>query len=63
MDAAPMGIVFNITGERDEKPILTALSKLKPTHIFLTPNRSHDVVSKDRDNRVHPVEKVNTIII
>ena len=61
MNVPELGIIFNITGERDEKTILTALAKLKPIHIFLTPNRAYDQVLKDQENRNNPMSKVGKV--
>ena len=53
-----LSIVFNITGKRDEKPLLELLAQLEPKHIFLTPNISTNDICLDQDNRNNPITMV-----
>ena len=48
-------IIFNVTGKRDEKPLLQLLAQLEPKHIFLTPNIATSAVQQDQDNRNNPL--------
>ena len=52
-----LSIVFNITGKRDERPILALLKELNPSTIFLTPNIS--CRNDDQDNRNNPLSVVS----
>ena len=55
-----LSIIFNITGKRDEHPILNLLAELNPSHIFLTPNVSTTSSSiADQDNRNNPLSVVS----
>ena len=57
-----LSIVFNITGKRDEKPLLDLLAELNPRNIFLTPNISKSTNwSADQDNRNNPLSVVSEI--
>ena len=56
-----LSIIFNITGKRDENPLLRLLGELSPARIFLTPNVATSVVRPDQDNRNNPIQNVITI--
>ena len=58
-----LGIMFNLTGGRNPDPLVNILSELNPKQIFLTPNSSHEVSSKDQENRNFPLDKVIIIIL
>lgn len=56
-----LSIIFNITGKRDERPLLNLLAKLNPACIYLSPNIPNHVTSDktrsrpDQENRVNPL--------
>lgn len=56
-----LSIIFNITGKRDERPLLDLLAKLNPACIYLSPNIPNHVTSDktrsrpDQENRVNPL--------
>jgi len=57
MSVRDLPVVFNLTGDRDPAPLLLSLSTLSPSHLFLTPNQSTDVILKDQENRNFPIQK------
>lgn len=53
-----LSIIFNITGKRDEAPLLEILAELNPQRIFLTPNvpgRTSASARPDQENRNNPL--------
>ena len=58
-----LSIVFNITGKRDEKPLLDLLAELNPRKIFLTPNIAKSTTwNADQDNRNNPLSVVSSVV-
>ena len=58
-----LSIIFNITGKRDERPLLNLLAKLNPACIYLSPNIPNHVTSGTRSSRPDQENRVNPLFL